>query len=107
MNVVFRSVLLDCEIDSSMSPLFIEQLSNMVFKKLISSLNKQFKLNSIDFDEMLTYLDGDDYALVARYKDVYNFLFKSQYYSKVNMETFSNILRKANSYGIEISIDKE
>ncbi|RAX54229.1 hypothetical protein CCY99_04250 [Helicobacter sp. 16-1353] len=105
MVVVFKSHLLNCEIDSNMSHFHLQQLGDRIFVKLINELNKQFKLNSPDFDDMLKYLDGKDYERVVRYRDAYNFLFKRSNYSNMNINAFLTVLEKANSYGVQVCIN--
>lgn len=105
MVVVFKSYLLNCEIDSNMSCIHLQHLGDKMFKSLINELNRQFKLNSPNFDDMLAHLDEKDYEMVIKYRDAYNFLFNKINYNNMSISAFSQVLEKATSYGVEVYVD--
>ena len=63
----------------SMSVLYLQNLGDTIYKNLIKIFNKRFNLNSTTLDDMLNYLDSNDYELVVKYKNVHNFLFHNEY----------------------------
>lgn len=100
--IIFKSNLLGCEIDSSMSHFKLKDIANRTFVEIIGKLNLYLRLNSPSFDDMLRYVDGKDYELVVQYKNAYEFLFNQSKYDKMNVDIFSKILDKATYCGIEV-----
>lgn len=77
-----------------MSVLYLQNLGDTIYKNLIKVFSKRFNLNSTTLDDMLNYLDSNDYELVVKYKN------------NMSISLFSKLLEKATSYGIEVYVNE-
>ena len=77
-----------------MSVLYLQNLGDTIYKNLIKIFNKRFNFNSTTLDDMLNYLDSNDYELVVKYKN------------NMSISLFSKLLEKATSYGIEVYVNE-
>lgn len=105
MVVEFKSELLGCNIDSTMTKVKLDSIAKSIYLKILKFFNHKFKLNATSFDETLSFLDGADYTLATMYINQYNFLFNTFHNDSLNLFTFYGIIEQATSYNIEILIN--
>lgn len=109
MTIVLRSDLLNCEINSNMSLLYLQNLGNSVYEKLVNSFNKKFNLNGNTLDDILSHLgfeDLSDYEMVVKYKNVYEFLFTNNNYKDIsNISMFQRLLQNATSCNVKVFVN--
>lgn len=89
-----RAIYWSVKLILSMSVLYLQNLGDTIYKNLIKVFNKRFNLNSTTLDDMLNYLDSNDYELVVKYKN------------NMSISLFSKLLEKATSYGIEVYVNE-
>lgn len=89
-----RTIYWSVKLILSMSVLYLQNLGDTIYKNLIKIFNKRFNFNSTTLDDMLNYLDSNDYELVVKYKN------------NMSISLFSKLLEKATSYGIEVYVNE-